>query len=210
MHDTDASSPERESASRLLANLANGWPGERLALGDVAAALSDRAYGVLLLIFAAPNIIPSPIPGISGVLGVPLVLVAAQMLMGRPRPWFPEMLAGRSIATRDFQALMGRILPRLEWMERLLRPRLRFMVAPLPERILAGLILVLAVVLVLPIPLGNMLPALAVSLIALGLIEHDGLAILIGVVVAILSLAVVALVFAVGIEALVFFVKKAF
>jgi hypothetical protein len=47
------------------------------------------------------------------------------------------------------------------------------------------------VVLVLPIPLGNMLPALAISLIALAVLERDGLWALAGLGVAVASAVVV-------------------
>ena len=43
-----------------------------------------------------------------------------------------------------------------------------------PERVIGAFYLVLAVILTLPIPLGNVLPALAISIIALGMIERDG------------------------------------
>jgi|AGTN01.1.fsa_nt_gi Uncharacterized ABC-type transport system, permease components len=208
--DSGAEAPGRIPASRLLAGFAEHWQGERVRLKDVVDVLEDRAYGLLLLVLAFPNVIPNPIPGLSGILGVPLVLVAAQLALGRPHPWFPAFLAERSMATGDFRAVVEKIAPWLQKFERLTRPRLRWLSNPVAERLLAAFCLFLAIILALPIPLGNMLPALAVSLIALGLIEHDGLAIGAGAVLGIVSIFIVSAVVIVMVEAFLFFLRQAF
>ena len=48
------------------------------------------------------------------------------------------------------------------------------------EYLLGLIILLLSIVLVLPVPLGNMLPALAVSVLSISLIQRDGLIALLG------------------------------
>lgn len=181
----------RAPASVLLTDFAAGWQGERVRLRDIVDVLEDRAYGLLLLLLAAPNILPNPIPGVSGILGVPLVLVAAQLALGRPHPWFPRVLAERSLDAAHFRTMADKIAPWLRRMERLTRPRLRWLCRPPFERALALFCLVLAVVLALPIPLGNILPALAVTLIALGMIEHDGVAIAAGLLLGVVAAAIV-------------------
>lgn len=213
MPDEDRSDPDhsaRMSASRLLRAFASQWTAERVRLGDVADALGDRAYGLLLLIFAFPNIFPHPIPGLSALLGIPLVLVAAQLLIGLPKPWFPKMLGDRSMARADFVRMAETIIPWIERMERFLRPRILFLSDRPTERMLAALCLVLATALALPIPLGNILPALAVSLIALGLVERDGVAIIAGVVVGAVSMIVVAAVVVAAFKMFIFFLGQAF
>ena len=78
-----------------------------------------------------------------------------------------------------------------------------------PMEYLVGLVrLLLAVVLVLPIPLGNMLPALAISMLALGILERDGFWILAGLAVAAVSAAVVSGVVFAAFKAAVYFVTK--
>ena len=77
---------------------------------------------------------------------------------------------------------------------RLLTPRLAALTSPAAERWIGGAIVVLAVVLSLPIVFGNQPPALAIALIALGLIEKDGAFVIAGLVA---GIAAVGLVFAV-------------
>ncbi|MBC7950886.1 MAG: exopolysaccharide biosynthesis protein [Rhodospirillaceae bacterium] len=162
--DPESKPPSRLPASRLLIDFLAQWQGERVRLKDVVDILEDRAYGLLLLIFAFPNVIPNPVPGLSGILGMPLMLVAAQLVIGRPHPWFPKFLAERSMKTADFRTVVEKVVPWLRKLERLTRPRLRGLCKPPAERLLAAFCLILAIVLALPIPLGNILPALAVSL----------------------------------------------
>jgi len=142
-----------------------------------------------MFVFAIPNVLPTP-PGTSTVLGAPLVFLATQLTFGR-RPWLPAIVSDRSMSREDFHALISRIAPWLERAERLLKPRASALALP-PMEYLVGLIcLLLALVLVLPIPLGNMLPALAISLMALGLLERDGVWIGAGLVMAVVSMVVV-------------------
>ncbi len=175
--------------SAVLRQLAVEPERERVSVRDLFAALGDRALAALLFVFAVPNAIPSP-PGLSTVLGVPLLFLSAQLLLGR-KAWLPEFIAKRSMVRTDFEVLMGRVLPWLERAEKLLRPRLSGLALPPIEYALGFICLVLAVILVLPIPLGNNPPAFAIALIALGILERDGLWVLAGLCVSALSLTVV-------------------
>jgi len=184
-----APSLERMPLSEVLRNLASDSTRERVAIGDLLTALGDRALGALLFFFAFPNVLPMP-PGTSAFLGAPLVFLAAQLMLGM-RPWLPRVITTRSIARDDFRNLIERITPWLERAEKLLRPRLSGMVLPPAEYVIGALCLILAIIVMLPIPLGNMLPALAISLIALGIIERDGLWVMAGIVTSAVALVVV-------------------
>ncbi|MDQ1818076.1 exopolysaccharide biosynthesis protein [Massilia sp. CCM 9210] len=175
--------------SQLLRKLADDVSRDRIAVGDLLHALGDRAIGALLFIFAFPNILPVP-PGTSAVLGAPLVFLAAQLTFGM-RPWLPGFISRRSMPRTDFQGMIRRVVPWLERAEKLLRPRASVLALPPFEYIVGVVCLLLATVLVLPIPLGNMLPALSISLLALGLLERDGYAIALGLIAATMSAVVV-------------------
>jgi len=175
--------------SDVLASIAFDQSRERIAVGDLLAVMKERAFGPLMLIFALPNVLPTP-PGTSAVLGAPLIFLTAQLALGRD-PWLPAFIAKRSIARKDFAAFIGRALPWLAKAERLLKPRLGWLACPPGEYVVGLVCFILAVVLVLPIPLGNMLPALAICVLSFGLLERDGVWILSGVVIAIASLGVV-------------------
>jgi hypothetical protein len=178
--------------SHLLRDFVTSHSEPRISLGALRDALGDRGFGVLLFIFALPNLVPVNIPLLSAVLGLPLVLLAAQLTYGRHKPWFPRWLTRQSFPREGFANVVLRSLPYLEGAERLLRPRLTVLLSWTGERLIGLAILILALVLALPIPFANWLPACAIAIIGLAIVEKDGLAVLVGLAVGVASLTVAA------------------
>lgn len=145
----------------------------------------------------------------SGVLGLPLLYLSFQMMLGRV-PWLPQFIGRRSIRRDRFALLVDTAAPWLARAERLLRPRWSWSVNHGAERVIGAFCLILAAVLALPIPLGNMLPALAISVIALGVLERDGLWVMIGTVIGLASLFIVAGVVYALIRSTIFLLLNAF
>ncbi|MGE0717251.1 MAG: exopolysaccharide biosynthesis protein [Alphaproteobacteria bacterium] len=184
-----------ERTSTLLARLARDMPGERVPFGALLQALGDRGFAIVLLVLAAPNSLPIPSPpGFSTVFGIPLAFFSAQMMLGRPVPWLPERLLARSIARDDFRLVVGKIRPWLEKLERYCRPRGHALTGRRAERILGAFYLLLALILSLPIPGGNLPPGLAMTVMSLGLLEKDGRMVAIGAAIGIAAVAVVAVI----------------
>lgn len=192
MTSTDLTIQENQGSvplSVVLFRLANDNSRERISVGDLLAALGDRAIGALMFFFAAPNILPVP-PGVSTLLGAPLLFLSAQLMLGM-RPWLPGVITRRSISRDDLATLVRRIVPWLAKAEKLLKPRAPVLVRPPVEYFVGLVCLVLAGILMLPIPLGNTLPALAISLLALGVLERDGVWIAIGLLASVVAGTVV-------------------
>jgi hypothetical protein len=185
-----ATAPKSPRTSSLLRDFVASQTEPRVTMGALRDALDDRGFGVLILIFALPNLVPVNIPLLSAVLGLPLVLLAAQLAYGRHKPWLPDWLARQSFPRLGFAAVVMHASPYLERAERLLRPRLPGLLSWTGERLIGVALLILALVLTAPIPLGNWLPAFAI--IGLALVEKDGVAVLIGLGVGVVGLAVVA------------------
>lgn len=168
-----AAAPHRPRLSDVLSDLAETWSQPRISVGQLILALGDRGLIGLLLILAIANVIPNP-PGTSAVLGLPMLYLSWQMMRGG-MPWLPQFLAARSFDIDHFRTVVARTTPRLNRVERLLRPRLPSLSSPAAFRILGAICLLLSVVLAMPIPFGNLLPAAAIAIIALGALERDGL-----------------------------------
>ncbi|HYD32158.1 MAG TPA: exopolysaccharide biosynthesis protein [Azospirillaceae bacterium] len=178
-------------ASELIDQFLEEYPSDEVTLGDLVAMLGNRAFGALLLVFALPNVIPMP-PGTSTVLGLPLVLFAAQMTLGLPKPWLPKRLARLPLDRAMLERWTNAGKRYIAWIEGMMKPRLPFLADVRFERALGAVCLLLALILSLPIPLGNMLPALAIVMMALGLLEKDGLVVLFGLITAAFSGVLVA------------------
>ena len=200
--------PQRKRLSELLDEISADETRTRISVSDLIVAMEGRATGALLLLFALPNVLPTP-PGTSGILGLPLVYLSGQMMLGR-LPWLPPFISNRSMSRDDFAQTISRATPLLARAERLLKPRLSFFVKDRAQNVIGAVCLLLAVILMLPIPLGNMLPAIAISLISLGVLERDGAWVLGGFAVATGSVFIVAGVIYAMARATVFLLVNAF
>jgi hypothetical protein len=150
-----------------------------ISVRDILNAFGDRAFAALMLVFAAPNMFPLP-PGVSAVLGAPLLFITAQLMLGYSSLRLPHMIADRSMRREVFVGFTAKLDPVVKRAESILRPRLTGLLRPIPERLIGAACLILAVILFLPIPFGNIPPAIAISLFSLGILERDGLAVSLG------------------------------
>jgi hypothetical protein len=150
---------------------------------------------------AAPNLLPLP-PGSSTVFGIPLILIASQLLIARPRVWLPRLVRDRSLDRATFRKIATRLEPLLQRFEKLAKPRYWPMPQTAAERLAGLVVLAMALVLIAPIPFANGTPAFAIILVSLGLTQRDGLWLAGGTLLAAASLALVAGIFgAVGFAA---------
>lgn len=183
------SAAEAQHASEVLRALAAD-PNPRLSLDEVVSRLDDRTFGIVFLILALINCMPLP-PGVSTVTGIAMMLAALQLALGRHRLWLPAALCRRSVSRSSFRAAANRALPWLERLERMCRPRYSWLTSGISERLLGVVVLVLAFVIMLPIPvIGNIPPGIAVAILAISLLERDGLAALAGMAVGIIAFAI--------------------
>jgi hypothetical protein len=166
--------------SELLRAFAHSLDADRVTLAEIVAGLGDRGLGVLIAIFALPNILPSTVPFGNVATGIPPLVFAVQLMLGVEHLILPGFLARRKVGTHWLKAIAPKIASVLSWFERLLEPRMAWVTTAHAERFIGVIAIVLALVSTLPIPFGHNLPALGLVLIGLGLIERDGLAILIG------------------------------
>jgi hypothetical protein len=177
-------SPAFAKTSAAVSNLARGTMGKDVSLGSVASELQDRGFGILIILFALPNAI---IPGLSFVLGAPVLLFALQLAAGRNEVWLPGFLARRTLPAAVFQKIAARTASFLLWIERRVRPRWTWLVSGSSERLLGLYIAAVAAFLMMPVPFGNALPALGISFMSAGLIEKDGKTAAIGILLGLLG-----------------------
>jgi hypothetical protein len=164
----------------VLAGIANDVSRTAISFADIRAVMGDRAYGVLLFVFAVPNALPVNAPGVSTVLGAPLLFLALQMILGLKAPWLPQAVMRRSVRRESFARAMNVAVPWIRQVEKLLQPRLTLLASGWFERVIGLVCAVMALLLMLPIPFGNMPPAVAICILALALLEKDGAAVLAG------------------------------
>ena len=166
--------------SIVLQRLHDRAPADSFTLGWLIGSLHERSFGIIMLILGLLAIAP----GASFAAGLLLMILALEMIGGRPAPVFPRSIAARPLPTRYFAAVVRRAVPVLRCLERVIRPRWS---TPLDgtKRLVGIMVLLLSTILVFaPIPLTNVVPALAIVLIALACLEADGLLLSIALVTA--------------------------
>lgn len=176
------------SASALLEGLIEAFPHEKTSVGALIDQLDSRAYGVLLLVLALPMCIPN-VPGISTIFGVLMMLPAMQMVLGSRRLWVPRRVRSWEVESAQLRRTLRAAIPTLKRVEYLIKPRWARLTR-FPVTILVGLqTLLMAFILILPIPFANWPPGMTVAMTALALLQRDGLLMLLTIPAAIASVA---------------------
>jgi len=189
--------------SQRLAQIIEETEAERLSFTELAAQLQSRAWGGLLFIFAAINVLPLP-PGTSVFFAIPLIIVSAQMVMGRASPWFPARIDRRGVRKSELERLVAKMHGFEARIERVFKPRLGKLTGPTATRLIGLACLFLALLAAIPIPLFHMAPAAAILLFGLALIYRDGAVVIAAAIAGLLSLAANALLVGSGVAALNF------
>ncbi len=159
-----------------------------ITLGGLLAAMGRTSIAFAILILSLPAL--TPIPGPFGMFfGTCLAIVSLQIITGARSIWLPGILARRRLSTATVELVVRHTSPFIQRVETILRrDRLRLLTGRTAETLLGVPIFLLAVAIALPIPFGNFLPVAALVVIAMGLMERDGLATLFGILLAAVAL----------------------
>jgi hypothetical protein len=170
---------EHATTSEILRTLADSDE-DSISVGDVVSAMGLRVHGIALILFALPDAAPLPIPSLSAVLGIPLVFIAAHLALFGEGSGLPQRALKAKVSGKVLRVLARFGAPVLQALEFFSRPRLRAVLRY--ERWIGLVCLYLSILLLLPIPFVNFAPALCLVLIALGMVQRDGLLTAIGLV----------------------------
>lgn len=156
---------------------------EKVLMGDLLEQVGRRAYGPLLLVVGLFSISPlSVVPGMTWFAAALTLVLAAQMLVGRTQPWLPKHAMQMPISRRLLVAGIAKARPFARGVDVLLKPRLAFFTQP-PMVNFVALMVILAALVTFPlglVPLGPVLPGLAVVLFGLGMSARDGVVLALG------------------------------
>lgn len=167
-----------------LARILNRAEHPRVSVGWLMQQLGERSFGLTLFIMA----VIAFIPGASTVMGVLIAWPAVQMMLGHDAAALPRLIVRKQISVEKLARIISIVAPRLEWVERLVRPRWR---TPFEttKRLTGAVMLLLGLSLISPVPFSHILPALVIMLLALAYLEEDGVALVVALIAALASLA---------------------
>lgn len=188
----DGIKPQPRRLSRVLRELALRTE-EPISIAEIRDALADRSFAALLIVFSAINLLPWP-PGATLVLGLPIVIIAVQMVLGQTNAWLPKFIMRKTIRRDQMLAMTRKLWPVLRRFELYIKPRYWPMPHHVTERLIGVFVLIMGIAVTLPIPFGNWFPALSTTIAGLALSERDGVMLVIAVVVGVFALFVMGLV----------------
>ena len=184
----NASAGPRGALSKIEAILqAHGRGGSAtdISLGELSDAMQERAFGLLILILALPCCLPF-VYLLPQLVALPMVVLAWQMAAGRRAPWLPAALRERRLPVARLLDVVARTRRYGGgFVERLAHPRLAGLTGDRGTRVIGALMIVPCLSILVPLPLTNTVPGFGVSLVAVGLIERDGLFVIGGLAIGI-------------------------
>src|SRR5215467_5239281 len=171
MQDIPSDAKNRAPSSRVLEEVIRQAPTEYVTIGWLTSTLHGHSFGIIMLSLGllATTPVGSTVPGLI------LAIMAVQLIVGRAEPVFPHFIMTRRLPTKQLLRPGDRAIHVLKYLEKAVHPRwpMTFEVA---KRAIGVMVLLSTVVLLLtPVPLSNVAPAMVISLISLAYVEEDGL-----------------------------------
>ncbi len=167
--------PHKRTSEIIAGVIANAEGDGNISVLEILELLGEKSFCLAILVLALPNCLPIPnVLAYSALTGIPIIILAIQMTIGRNTLWLPNRIINYTFSRRKFTNFLITVLPYIRKIERIFYPRMFLISLHLTERLVGVAFLLLGIVLSLPIPFGNLLPGFAIAFIAIGLMERDG------------------------------------
>jgi len=167
---------------------------------EIFTVLAGKGYAALLIVFSLPFCIPVNIPGFSTPFGFILAFIGFRIAFAK-HYWWPEWILNKKISPDHLRKVVVKIIPVFKAIQKVLRPRLTFLVHHVLFHRTNGLLVILLGLLLaipLPIPLTNTIAVLPIVCFGLALLEDDGFLVLLGYVLTGFAFGVYTLIFLLG------------
>ena len=171
-----------DSISRRLEHVSNINP-DSMTLGSLVAALHEGGFGLILIMLAAPLALPIPALGIAQIMALPILWTSIQLFLGRETLWLPKRWANKSVNHQSLVGVIGKMQPWLHRLEYFIKPRLEFLSSHNGKKFIGFVCILCAISIAIPVPFSNTIPAMGVVLMAIGLLERDGILQILGAAV---------------------------
>lgn len=207
--NNDISKDKINSTSALINDIYNKNIEDNIKIGTLLKSIDSGGFALLNLIFSIILMIPLP-PPIAIIAGLIVMFLSFQMIIGMKEVWLPKIIMEKSIKRTTLTVIVEKSTIYLYKLERFTRRRFTFVSNPITERIIGAFIFFLAGITLTPIVFANTIPGLAIILISFGMINKDGLMVIIGFIVGIFSIFVVWLMISVGLNVVMKVLDKFF
>jgi hypothetical protein len=168
--------------SALLEDLKTALTGEKVQIERILEAFHERGFGILLFLFSLPAAVPIPMPGLNSVIAIPLILLTWQQMTGRHTVWMPGKIRTADIDRSLIEKTIDFSIPWVKRLEYFIKPRLGSVTQGAFSHLIGAAGLIMAVCGAIPLPFVNTVPAVGITLMAMGVLMRDGLVVLAGMI----------------------------
>ena len=169
----------QQTTSQQLHNFSNNIQTADVTIAQLIDSFQQQSFASVFFILALLCFLP----GVSILAGAILVLPCLQLVLGKPTLVLPKKIARKSIDSQRLQNAFRWLLPRLRWLEKRIKPRWQILSSSKARQVLGLVILLNAIIVLIPFPLSNILPAIALVFLSIGMLEKDGFFIVLGVMI---------------------------
>lgn len=178
-------------ASEGLQKISLKHKGGKTKISEILEDFHENGILLTMVFFALPVAIPLPYPpGFTTIMGIPLMILSVQMLLGSKKVRLPQKINNYEIKNSTLKMISNKSVPIIETIEKYIKPRFSFAKSVHCEQFVGLSCLIASIAVVLPIPLTNAIPALGITVMALGLMNRDGVIIVAGFFVALIGMLI--------------------
>lgn len=191
LHQKKSKFLDNTKLSKTLEQLGNKSADGRTQVTELLEEFHENGLILAMIFFSLPVAIPLPYPpGFTTVMGTPLIILSFQMLLGYHKVKLPNKINQYEIKNSIIVMICNKIIPRLRILEKYIKPRLGFAQSVYCEQLIGLISLLCATAIAIPLPLTNAIPALSITTMGIGLLNRDGLVIIVGIIIGIIGLTI--------------------
>ena len=187
-------------ASETLQKIGNKPLNGKTKIWQIMSDFHENGILLAMIFFALPVAVPLPYPpGFTTIMGIPLMVLSFQMIIGSDKVCLPEKINNYEISNTTLKMISDKIVPIIKSVEKYTKPRFAFASSAYCEQFLGVICFIAAVSVALPIPFTNAVPAQGITIMALGLLNRDGIVIIGGFFIAIIGVIIAVSVMLLGV-----------
>ncbi|MDC0864947.1 exopolysaccharide biosynthesis protein [Rickettsiaceae bacterium] len=179
------------SVSENLQKIAAKHNKGKTRIADIMEDFHENGLLLAMIFFALPVAIPLPYPpGFTTVMGIPLLILSIQMLFGSKRVRLPKRVNEYEIHNSTLKMISDKFVPIVKSVEKYVKPRFSFARSVYCEQFVGFVCIIASIAVAIPWPLTNAIPALGISVMALGLLNRDGATIITGLLISMIGVVI--------------------